>query len=161
MYRICDSVTTFFIRVLIRWGDRRGSNPRQPESQSGTLPTELQPPLSRHAMCYMMNVAHGKPLGIIRNLATAGKGYRICSALVLEIPMYRYLSCRLNGLLRLPTPEYGRQKSRRCVPANAPGRYCVPIRHTNRRLPLLACLVRRIRKSLPSQGQRNRLPVQS
>ena len=25
-------------------GDRRGSNPRQPESQSGTLPTELRPP---------------------------------------------------------------------------------------------------------------------
>src|SRR5690554_3771530 len=27
------------------WGDRRGSNPRQPESQSGTLPTELRSPL--------------------------------------------------------------------------------------------------------------------
>ena len=27
------------------WGDGRGSNPRQPESQSGTLPTELPPPL--------------------------------------------------------------------------------------------------------------------
>jgi hypothetical protein len=27
------------------WGERRGSNPRQPESQSGTLPTELRPPL--------------------------------------------------------------------------------------------------------------------
>jgi hypothetical protein len=27
-----------------RWGGRRGSNPRQPESQSGTLPTELRPP---------------------------------------------------------------------------------------------------------------------
>ena len=26
------------------WGERRGSNPRQPESQSGTLPTELRPP---------------------------------------------------------------------------------------------------------------------
>ena len=29
-----------------KWGDRRGSNPRQPESQSGTLPTELRPPLN-------------------------------------------------------------------------------------------------------------------
>ena len=28
-----------------KWGERRGSNPRQPESQSGTLPTELRPPL--------------------------------------------------------------------------------------------------------------------
>src|SRR5690606_14866319 len=27
------------------WGDRWGSNPRQPESQSGTLPTELRSPL--------------------------------------------------------------------------------------------------------------------
>ena len=31
----------------IRWGERRGSNPRQPESQSGTLPTELRPPLKK------------------------------------------------------------------------------------------------------------------
>src|SRR5690606_33505814 len=29
------------------WGDRWGSNPRQPESQSGTLPTELRSPLFR------------------------------------------------------------------------------------------------------------------
>ena len=26
------------------WGERRGSNPRHPESQSGALPTELLPP---------------------------------------------------------------------------------------------------------------------
>lgn len=26
------------------WGDRRGLNPRQPEPQSGALPTELRPP---------------------------------------------------------------------------------------------------------------------
>ncbi len=26
------------------WGERRGLNPRQPESQSGALPTELRPP---------------------------------------------------------------------------------------------------------------------
>ena len=26
------------------WGDRRDLNPRQPESQSGALPTELRPP---------------------------------------------------------------------------------------------------------------------
>ena len=28
-----------------KWGDRPGSNRRQPESQSGALPTELRPPL--------------------------------------------------------------------------------------------------------------------
>ena len=28
------------------WGDRWDLNPRQPESQSGTLPTELRPPLN-------------------------------------------------------------------------------------------------------------------
>ena len=33
------------IKALKWWGERRGSNPRQPESQSGTLPTELRPPL--------------------------------------------------------------------------------------------------------------------
>ena len=27
-----------------KWGEKRGSNPRQPESQSGALPTELFPP---------------------------------------------------------------------------------------------------------------------
>ncbi len=30
--------------IYCRWGERRGSNPRQPESQSGTLPTELRSP---------------------------------------------------------------------------------------------------------------------
>src|SRR3989338_3845035 len=29
---------------LQNWGERWGSNPRQPESQSGTLPTELRSP---------------------------------------------------------------------------------------------------------------------
>ena len=28
----------------LRWGERRGSNPRQPEPQSGALPTELRSP---------------------------------------------------------------------------------------------------------------------
>ncbi len=28
----------------LNWGDQRGLNPRQPESQSGALPTELWPP---------------------------------------------------------------------------------------------------------------------
>ena len=27
-----------------KWGERWDSNPRQPESQSGALPTELRPP---------------------------------------------------------------------------------------------------------------------
>ena len=29
---------------LQQWGDRRDLNPRQPEPQSGALPTELRPP---------------------------------------------------------------------------------------------------------------------
>ncbi|MEN9450658.1 MAG: hypothetical protein RJA83_1276, partial [Pseudomonadota bacterium] len=32
-----------------KWGERWGSNPRQPESQSGALPTELRPPLNIRA----------------------------------------------------------------------------------------------------------------
>lgn len=31
--------------VFVFWGDRRDLNPRQPEPQSGVLPTELRPPL--------------------------------------------------------------------------------------------------------------------
>ena len=40
----------YFTRVCgrfarkIKWGDRRGLNPRHPEPQSGALPTELRPP---------------------------------------------------------------------------------------------------------------------
>ena len=43
-----DKKKPVFIRAFISWGGRRGSNPRQPESQSGTLPTELRPPLLLH-----------------------------------------------------------------------------------------------------------------
>src|SRR5476649_2284889 len=32
------------LRARAEWGGRRDSNPRQPESQSGTLPAELRPP---------------------------------------------------------------------------------------------------------------------
>ena len=35
------SIRPFAIKV---WGERRGLNPRPPESQSGALPTELRPP---------------------------------------------------------------------------------------------------------------------
>ncbi len=34
------------------WGDQRGLNPRQPESQSGALPTELWPPLTKENQIY-------------------------------------------------------------------------------------------------------------
>lgn len=33
------------------WGDQRGLNPRQPESQSGALPTELWPPQKSKRLC--------------------------------------------------------------------------------------------------------------
>jgi hypothetical protein len=39
---ICNPL--FLLRIL--WGGRWGSNPRQQESQSWTLPTELRPPLN-------------------------------------------------------------------------------------------------------------------
>ena len=39
---VAPSVTRTWCR---KWGGRRDSNPRQPESQSGTLPAELRPPL--------------------------------------------------------------------------------------------------------------------
>ena len=40
-------IMNFIIRLIIRliiWGEWWGSNPRQPEPQSGALPTELHPP---------------------------------------------------------------------------------------------------------------------
>ena len=40
-----SSASTNFATSASLWGDRRGSNPRHPESQSGALPTELRPPL--------------------------------------------------------------------------------------------------------------------
>jgi len=36
----------------LNWGERRGSNPRQPESQSGTLPTELRPPQKQNSIMF-------------------------------------------------------------------------------------------------------------
>ena len=35
---------TINISTLTKWGERWGSNPRQPEPQSGALPTELRSP---------------------------------------------------------------------------------------------------------------------
>ncbi len=40
---ICN-LPLIFIKNSKIWGGRRGLNPRQPESQSGALPTELRPP---------------------------------------------------------------------------------------------------------------------
>ena len=43
------------------WGERRGLNPRQPESQSGTLPAELQPPSKLEARAIMARPAGLEP----------------------------------------------------------------------------------------------------
>ena len=40
----------YWAKCLILWGGRWGSNPRQQESQSWTLPTELRPPLNFAAL---------------------------------------------------------------------------------------------------------------
>jgi hypothetical protein len=48
----------------MRWGGRRDSNPRRPESQSGALPAELRPPSSSNSP------AVARPAGI--EPATAG-----------------------------------------------------------------------------------------
>jgi hypothetical protein len=37
----CKEKAHFASKVGFKWGDQWGSNPRQPESQSGALPTEL------------------------------------------------------------------------------------------------------------------------
>jgi|GEM_PF-1127797 hypothetical protein len=55
-----SSVSTNSTTPAKKWGGRWDLNPRQPESQSGALPTELRPPLrcckSIHENCTMMLV---------------------------------------------------------------------------------------------------------
>lgn len=41
---IADLKKKRFPKKSLFQGERRGSNPRQPEPQSGTLPAELRPP---------------------------------------------------------------------------------------------------------------------
>ncbi len=56
----------FFWRLLaFKWGGRWGSNPRQPESQSGTLPTELRPPLIVSAELLFASILPVKCLDIL------------------------------------------------------------------------------------------------
>ncbi len=47
-----SSVSTNSTTPAKKWGGRWDLNPRQPESQSGALPTELRPPLR----CYSLHV---------------------------------------------------------------------------------------------------------
>ena len=42
-FEVRRSIQLSYRRNVV-WGERRGLNPRQPESQSGALPTELRPP---------------------------------------------------------------------------------------------------------------------
>src|ERR1700720_4076647 len=53
-----------FVPTFERWGGRRDSNPRRPESQSGALPAELRPPSSN------IRLEMARPAGI--EPATAG-----------------------------------------------------------------------------------------
>lgn len=46
----------------LNWGNRRGLNPRHPESQSGALPTELRLPLENHPIEYGLKWCMPSPL---------------------------------------------------------------------------------------------------
>ena len=69
--------TGLFVETGV-WGGRWDSNPRRPESQSGTLPTELRPPLklaqrteqARNYTSFGLNwqIRNVSPSGIIRLL---------------------------------------------------------------------------------------------
>ena len=43
------------INIINRWGERWGSNPRQPEPQSGALPTELRSPYGTNSTQNKLN----------------------------------------------------------------------------------------------------------
>ncbi len=68
-----------------KWGDRWGSNPRQPESQSGTLPAELRPPK--------------KQPDIIHQKITHLKG-----VFLTKISLYRVAQSTI--ILCLPAPQF-------------------------------------------------------
>ena len=44
-FSIFHSLLRSGLNLKSKWGDRWGSNPRHPESQSGALPIELRSPL--------------------------------------------------------------------------------------------------------------------
>jgi hypothetical protein len=48
----------------IKWGERWGSNPRPPESQSGALPTELRPPRRVYFKCSILLDVLVRPTGL-------------------------------------------------------------------------------------------------
>ena len=49
------------LRHAPNWGEWWGSNPRQPESQSGALPTELHPPLQHFQILKYQATINGAP----------------------------------------------------------------------------------------------------
>ena len=74
-------------------GDRRDSNPRQPESQSGVLPTELRPPFVRRDKLTLdgggAKLGHGRVFGMTGSMAAGkstvgkmleGKGWKVIEA---------------------------------------------------------------------------------
>lgn len=50
-YTTKNELSRYWIGYFEVWGDRWGSNPRQPEPQSGALPTELRPPSVMRIEC--------------------------------------------------------------------------------------------------------------
>ena len=84
----------------IKWGERWDSNPRQPESQSGALPTELRSPrmarlaglepatLGLEGRC-SIQLSH-KRNQINQNLYNTGRGRRIRTADPLLPKQLRY-----------------------------------------------------------------------
>ncbi len=50
-----SSASTNFATSAKKWGDRWDLNPRQPESQSGALPTELRPPQNNSSFLLILH----------------------------------------------------------------------------------------------------------
>ena len=116
-YQISD--IGYLISDVKKWGDRRGLNPRQPESQSGALPTELRPP---QKMTISVIRSH------LEKFKRRFRSYPESFAGPDEAVSAQHLHCRATR--RTPS-----QRAPPCLPTRAPGRTQEQRHATPRRAP--------------------------
>ncbi len=99
------------------WGDRRDSNPRQPEPQSGALPTELRPPsnpftltptppLPSPELWAWNTTRRRRVLAVARRLLNVG-----CSLLAIECWLLNVVYQPSSPLPHSPFPTRNRERA--------------------------------------------------